>query len=97
MLGLKSGKAVLYHVKRNKFPNAFMINNNWRIPISDFENYSSKTKDCLNTSQAAERLGYKNKYSVLLLIENSTTLNAFKANGSWWIPISDIEKLNRKV
>ncbi|QNK88106.1 helix-turn-helix domain-containing protein [Sporosarcina sp. resist] len=96
MLGFQSKQAVSYQLKKNRFPNAFKFNNSWRIPISDIDNFLSKVKDCLNTTQVTERLGYKAEFSVHQLIKKSILPDAFKANGQWWIPISNIEVIEKQ-
>lgn len=98
MLGFQSGEATSYHLKKNRFPNAFKFNHSWRIPINDIENFLSKVNvdGCLNTTQAAERLGYKAAFSVHQLIERSILPDAFKTNGKWWIPISNIEEIEKQ-
>ncbi|WP_317946906.1 helix-turn-helix domain-containing protein [Sporosarcina saromensis] len=96
MLGFQSRQAVSYQLKKNSFPNAFKFNNSWRIPISDIDNFLLKVKDCLNTTQATDRLGYKAEFSVHQLIKKSILPDAFKANGQWWIPIPNIEVIEKQ-
>jgi len=98
MLGFKSVEAMSYHLKKNRFPNAYKFKNSWRISINDIESFLSKVNvsGCLSTVQAAERLGYKAAFSINQLIKKSILPDAFKINGKWWIPISNIEEIEKQ-
>lgn len=100
-LGLKKSDEVSALIRLNKFPNAFRVNNRWRITLEDIEEYErqmqkNNTDHCLSVRETVARLGYKTGTSVMDLIEKSILPNAIKLNGIWWIPIEDIESIEEK-
>ncbi|WP_060203894.1 helix-turn-helix domain-containing protein [Sporosarcina koreensis] len=99
-LGIKHRESINQLIKSKKFPNAFKEKKQWRIPIEDVRQYekslpSHDTSGCLDTRQAAERLGYKAPFSIIQLIEKSILPNAFQIKKKWWIPLADIEAVEK--
>lgn len=95
-LGYGSKKSINSLLRRNQLPGAYKFQGSWRIPLSDLEEYMSHTDGCLDLKQIAERLGYKNSFSINQLIERSIFPNAFKFNEKWWIPESDILAIEKR-
>lgn len=100
-LDFKKYDDVYSMIKNGKFPNAFKIGKEWRIPTKDMEIHelnSNKTKGCLDVKHTGIRLGYE-KHKILSLLKKHRFPNAFKHLHKWWIPESDIifienERLN---
>ncbi len=99
-LGIKHRARVNQLIKAKKFPNAYKEKNKWCIPVEDVQRYekshaSHETNRCLDTREAAERLGYKATFSINQLIEKSILPNAFQINNKWYIPMADIEAIEK--
>ncbi|WP_110927713.1 helix-turn-helix domain-containing protein [Bacillus massiliglaciei] len=100
-LGYKSSDSIVSLIKEGIFPNAFRFYEKWRIPISEikaFEQLKAKLNtNCLDTKQAALRLGYKSGNSIIEMVKANRFPNAFKSLGQWWVPLSDIESFEKFV
>lgn len=99
-LGVKRREMINYLIKENKFPNVLKENNKYSIPVSDVRWYEElcnehDTNECLDTSRAAERLRYKAPFLINQLIEKSILPNAFQKNNKWYIPLADIEAIEK--
>lgn len=99
-LGYKSSDSIIWLIKEGIFPNAFRFYKKWRIPISEikaFEQLKAKLANCLDTKQAALRLGYKAPESIIKMVKEKRFPNAFRSLGQWWIPLGDIEAFEEFV
>ncbi|MED3899846.1 helix-turn-helix domain-containing protein [Priestia megaterium] len=98
-LGYKSRQAVNYLIKSGKFPNAYLLEGRWRIPLKDIQTFKkdANQNNYLTSSQTRARLNYKAAFSIIQLIEKGEFPNAFKFNNKWRIPIEDIEAFERKL
>jgi len=91
-LGIKKYDNVNTMIRTGKFPNAFKIGKEWRIPTKDIKIHELnlyKTKGCLDVKHTGIRLGYE-KQKILSLLKKHKFPNAFKHLHKWWIPESDI-------
>ncbi|MEE6132816.1 helix-turn-helix domain-containing protein [Priestia sp. GS2] len=96
-LGYKSRGNIMYYLKKNKFPNAFIIKGHWKIPINDIEAFRTDDKyfsdKYYSIKEVAKRLGYNSNTSVLNLLKKEKRFpNALMVNNKWRIPIEDIKK-----
>ncbi|MEB6299046.1 helix-turn-helix domain-containing protein [Staphylococcus xylosus] len=96
LLDLRSTTAVLHLIKKKALPNAYKQDLAWRIPLNDIKNILDKRKNSIDTKEAMEILRYNNTTSIIDLINLSIFPNAFKLNGTWRIPLSDIENYKFK-
>ena len=97
-LGYNSTTSVLNLLKKeNKFPNALMVNKEWRIPIEDIKKYefSLNPTDCLNMEETKKEIGCKTSSYVVSLIIQKKLPNAFKIHRKWWIPMGDVEEFKK--
>ncbi|ARK21856.1 helix-turn-helix domain-containing protein [Sporosarcina ureae] len=97
-LRLNNVNDVYLLIEKRCFSSAVKINNLWHITVDDVEKYEQTLNvvaSCLTIKQAAGNSKYGNKSitSIRTLIRNSRLPNAFKFNGEWWIPKSDLKQL----
>ncbi|MBO1919901.1 helix-turn-helix domain-containing protein [Staphylococcus xylosus] len=59
--------------------------------MNDIKNILDKQRSSIDTKEAMEIFRYNNTTSIIDLINLSIFPNAFKLNGKWRIPLSDIE------
>lgn len=88
-------------IMEQKFPNCFQDHRRkWWIPLADIEAFEKKDnspENCLNTKDAAKRLNYKAKETIVNLIARNNFPNAFKDRmNTWWIPVTDIEAFEKE-
>ncbi|MEY8597777.1 helix-turn-helix domain-containing protein [Mammaliicoccus lentus] len=91
LLNLESTTAVLHLIKKKTLPNAYKQGSAWKIPLNDIKNILGKQRSSIDTKEAMEIFRYNNTTSIIDLINLSIFPNAFKLNGKWRIPLSDIE------
>ncbi|HDG5480144.1 TPA: helix-turn-helix domain-containing protein [Staphylococcus aureus] len=91
LLNLESTTAVLHLTKKKTLPNAYKQGSAWKIPLNDIKNILGKQRSSIDTKEAMEIFRYNNTTSIIDLINLSIFPNAFKLNGKWRIPLSDIE------
>lgn len=95
LLKYESKENILRLIDNKSLPNAFKFREKWRIPINDINKHVKTLKNSLDAKQSMKRLGYSHPFSVIQLIQKSKLPNAFKYQGKWRIPLTDIERIEK--
>jgi hypothetical protein len=100
-LGYSHPGSITTLISRQKFPHCFQDHKRkWWIPLADIEAFEKKRnsfENCLNTKDAAKRLNYKAKETIVNLIAKNNFPNACKDHmNTWWIPMADIETFEKE-
>ncbi|WP_096200663.1 helix-turn-helix domain-containing protein [Bacillus sp. FJAT-45350] len=96
-LGYSSTSSVLNLInKEDIFPNAFKDKDNWKIPLSDIETIEEKSENSITSPEASERLNISNRQVIYRIKNESLFPNAFKFQGVWRIPLSDIKEFEER-
>lgn len=93
----KSRREVNRLIKDMVFPNSYLFDGVWKIPMSDINKFVEMKRSSLNIKQATSYLKLDNEHSIFTLIEKYLFPNAFKHRGEWKFPLGDLEQLKNGI
>lgn len=84
-------------IKDMVFPNSYLFDGVWKIPMSDINKFVEMKRSSLNIKQATSYLKLDTQHSILTLIEKNLLPNAFKYRGEWRLLLGDLEQLEKVI